>query len=303
MPVVHEHVLDPRSEVVGEGHCRCSVTDRSDVDPSLDAARPSALAVDGLGVEVGEDHGGRQGRAQRHEGPDRPVWVVGDRHVAQQRAERVGDEDRGVVADEALDATSELGAQIRVVGDDVDQVDRAVEGGAVRRLGQGLHGRAIGEAAHGLGDAGSRLLELGIACRAWLAPEQVAVEAEGDIVIRDLFAVVPEAITERRQPAGLELVGSPQLVERSMHHHDLCHVRPSRRARPYRYRSAAGHEECTARPSPGSARDQDPPSMDRIAARSAWPGCPRSTPSGSSTWSSLVVSVDKVPVRTDRSTT
>ena len=58
----------------------------------------------------------------------------------------------------------------------------------------------------------------------WCA-EEVAVEADIDVVAVELHPVVPQPVAHGWQPARLEFVGSPQLVERAVDQDDGCHER------------------------------------------------------------------------------
>ena len=139
------------------------------------------------------------------------------------------DEDLGLVIDQGLDAGPQLRAQVGIGGHDRHHVDGAFERGVAGCLTERGDGVAAREVVERLGDAGARLFDLGVRLGARRAPEQVAVEADVDVVVVDGDAVMPQPVSHCGEPARLQLVGAPQLVERSVDEDDAGHGRRSTR--------------------------------------------------------------------------
>ena len=135
----------------------------------------------------------------------------------------MGDDHARTVVDQRFEPRPELRSQVGVGRHDRHHVDRAVEGSIPRRLTQRVE-TALRQGRQRLGDPGPRLLDPLILLGPGHPAEQVAVEADLDIAVVDAHPVMPQAVTHRRQPARLQLVRTPQLVEGPMDQDDARHT-------------------------------------------------------------------------------
>ncbi len=117
----------------------------------------------------------------------------------------------------------ELGPEVGVGRHDRDHVDGPVERRVAGGLAERGDGVSTGEPAERVGDARTRLLEPTVDVGPRRVPEQVAVEADLHVVVGEGDIVMPQPVAQGRQPASLQLVRSPQLVERTVHHDDPGH--------------------------------------------------------------------------------
>ncbi len=137
----------------------------------------------------------------------------------------MGDDHFGGAVDDRFDPVADPIAQIGLRHHHVHHVDGPIERCVVRRLAERGDAVVAGEVRQRLDDTGTVGLEQAGVLGAWHPPEQVTVEADGDIGIGDLDTVMPQPVPHGGQPPGLQLVGTPQLVECSVNQHDPCHLR------------------------------------------------------------------------------
>ena len=133
---------------------------------------------------------------------------------------RVGTETLGHPGDAAV---LHVGLRGEHTGEVLDAIEHALADGV------GERGQHVGAAGQVLGEVELARLLRGLhgfgRHRLGIGAEVVAVERDGDVALRDLHAVVPQPVTQRRDPSGRDLVRSPELVERAVHEDDLRHGR------------------------------------------------------------------------------
>ena len=128
-----------------------------------------------------------------------------------------------------LDPLAQAVAHLGLGGHHGHHVDGAFEHGLAGRVRDGGQGGGAVEVAQHLGDAGPGLLEQFLLLGPGVAAEEVTVEADVDVVLGHLDAVVPQAVADGGEPAGLQFVGPPELVEGSVDEDDACHGATSSR--------------------------------------------------------------------------